>query len=127
MHSRSAVRLSALMNQGVIYVLTHDSIGVGEDGPTHEPIEHLAMFRSTPNVSMYRPCDAKETAYAWISALKNRKTPSCLALTRQKLTNLEETSAEALKGGYVLKDFGKDFENDYYCIRFRSWLSLQSL
>ena len=107
---KPAVRLSALMNQGVIYVLTHDSIGVGEDGPTHEPIEHLAMFRSTPNVSMYRPCDAKETAYAWISALKNRKTPSCLALTRQKLTNLEETSAEALKGGYVLKDFGKDFE-----------------
>lgn len=107
---KPAVRLSALMNQGVIYVLTHDSIGVGEDGPTHEPIEHLAMFRSTPNVSMYRPCDAKETAYAWISALKNRKTPSCLALTRQKLTNLEGTSSEALKGGYVLKDFGKDFE-----------------
>lgn len=107
---KPAVRLSALMNQGVIYVLTHDSIGVGEDGPTHEPIEHLAMFRSTPNVSMYRPCDAKETAYAWISALKNRKTPSCLALTRQKLTNLEETSSEALKGGYVLKDFGNDFE-----------------
>lgn len=107
---KPAVRLSALMNKGVIYVLTHDSIGVGEDGPTHEPIEHLSMFRSTPNVSMYRPCDAKETAYAWISALKNRNTPSCLALTRQKLVNLEETSAESLKGGYVLKDFGENIE-----------------
>lgn len=107
---KPSVRLSALMNQGVIYILTHDSIGVGEDGPTHEPIEHLAMLRSTPNVSVYRPCDAKETAYAWISALKNRNTPTCLALTRQKLINLKETSSESLKGGYVLKDFGEKVE-----------------
>lgn len=107
---KPAVRLSALMNQGVIYVLTHDSIGVGEDGPTHEPIEHLAMLRSTPNVSTFRPCDAKETAYAWIYAMKNRNKPTCLALTRQKLENYNETSSETLKGGYVLKDFGDNID-----------------
>lgn len=107
---KPSVRLSALMNQGVIYVLTHDSIGVGEDGPTHEPIEHLAMLRSTPNVSTFRPCDATETAYAWIHAIKNRNKPTCLALSRQKLENLAETSVDALKGGYVLKDFGENID-----------------
>lgn len=107
---KPSVRLSALMNQGVVYVLTHDSIGVGEDGPTHEPIEHLAMLRSTPNVSTFRPCDARETAYAWIHAIKNRNKPTCLALSRQKLENLEETSEETLKGGYILKDFGNNID-----------------
>lgn len=107
---KPAVRLSALMQKRVIYILTHDSIGVGEDGPTHEPIEHLAMFRSTPNVSMFRPADAKETAYAYISALKNKNTPTCLALSRQKLKNLKESSKETLKGGYILKDFGENIE-----------------
>lgn len=107
---KPAVRLSALMKKRVIYILTHDSIGVGEDGPTHEPIEHLAMFRSTPNVSMFRPCDATETAYSYISALKNKNTPTCIALTRQKLKNLKETSSESLKGGYILKDFGNNIE-----------------
>ena len=108
---KPSVRLSALMNQGVIYILTHDSIGVGEDGPTHEPIEHLAMLRSTPNVNVFRPCDATETAYSWLSALKfHCNTPSCLALTRQKLVNLEETSCNCVFGGYVLKDFGEKID-----------------
>lgn len=107
---KPAVRLAALMKKRVIYILTHDSIGVGEDGPTHEPIEHLAMFRSMPNVSMFRPCDTTETFYAYISALKNTNTPTCLALTRQKLPNLEQTSSESLKGAYILKDFGENIE-----------------
>lgn len=108
---KPSIRLSALMNQRVLYILTHDSIGVGEDGPTHEPIEHLAMLRSTPNVNVFRPCDATETAYAWLSALKlHEKTPSCFALTRQKLPNLKETSCECMNGGYVLKDFGEDYQ-----------------
>jgi len=107
---KPAVRLAALMGQRVIYVLTHDSIGLGEDGPTHQPIEHLAMLRATPNVTVIRPADANETAYAWKAALENRTGPTALALTRQALPTLdreEYTTAEAsLKGAYVLKDFG---------------------
>lgn len=107
---KPALRLSALMNQRVIYVLTHDSIGVGEDGPTHQPIEHLAMLRSMPNVSVFRPADGKETAAAWAAALKNDQGPSVLALTRQNTAVLDQTSKEAEKGAYVLESFGDNPE-----------------
>jgi transketolase len=84
-YCRPAIRLSALMGQRVIYVMTHDSIGLGEDGPTHQPVEHLASLRAMPNLTVYRPCDAVETAECWQLALKDNKGPSVLALTRQKL------------------------------------------
>ncbi len=104
---KNAVRMSALMGLPVIYVMTHDSIGVGEDGPTHQPIEQLACMRATPNTHMWRPADSKETAAAYLSALK-AKAPSVIALTRQNLPLYEETGEAALKGAYVLKDFGAD-------------------
>ncbi|OHW62948.1 transketolase [Andreesenia angusta] len=103
---KPAFRLSAIMNKQVIYVLTHDSIGVGEDGPTHQPIEQLSMLRATPNAVVFRPCDAKEVAASWAYALERKDGPTALALTRQTVRNLEETGKDALKGGYVLKDFG---------------------
>jgi len=84
-YCRPSIRLSALMEQRVIYVMTHDSIGLGEDGPTHQPVEHLAALRAIPNLSVFRPCDAVETAECWQLALKDAKRPSVLALTRQKL------------------------------------------
>jgi len=88
----------------VINILTHDSIGVGEDGPTHQPIEHLAMMRTIPNFTVMRPCDTNETAAAWYLALTRTKSPSALALSRQNLTLLPETSKGAIKGGYILRD-----------------------
>ncbi|MEM5472330.1 transketolase [Hoeflea sp. AS60] len=104
-YARGGMRLSALMQQGVVYVLTHDSIGLGEDGPTHQPVEHLAMLRATPNINVYRPADIIETAECWELALRDRSTPSVLALSRQGLPMLRETgSAENLsaRGAYVL-------------------------
>lgn len=101
---KPALRLSALMKLGVIYILTHDSIGVGEDGPTHEPIEQLAMIRSIPDVVVFRPCDWKETAAAWSYAINNDKHPTVMVLSRQKLKNIENTGRGALKGAYILKD-----------------------
>lgn len=101
-------RLSALMGLPLTYVLTHDSIGVGEDGPTHEPIEQLAMLRALPNFSTFRPADATETAAAWYYAISNKKTPTALALTRQNLPQLAGSSKEALKGGYVIADATKE-------------------
>lgn len=95
-------RLSALMGVPLTYVLTHDSIGVGEDGPTHEPIEQLAMFRAMPNFTVYRPADTTETAAAWYYAATSEKTPTALVLSRQNLPQLEGSSKEALKGGYVV-------------------------
>ena len=95
-------RLSALMGLPLTYVLTHDSIGVGEDGPTHEPIEQLAMFRAMPNFTVYRPADATETAAAWYYAATSEKTPTALVLSRQNLPQLEGSGREALKGGYVV-------------------------
>ena len=86
------------------YVFTHDSIGVGEDGPTHEPIEQMAMLRAMPNFHVFRPCDETETECAWYSALTSKKTPTALVLTRQNLTPMEGSSKEALKGGYVIDD-----------------------
>jgi len=99
---KPAIRLSALMKLPVIYIFTHDSIGVGEDGPTHQPIEHLWMLRSIPNVKVFRPADPKETAVCWVEALKNTEGPSVLILSRQKLPLLPENQANARRGGYVV-------------------------
>lgn len=103
---KPALRLSALMHLPVVYVMTHDSIGVGEDGPTHQPIEHLAALRATPDVLVFRPADAKETAYSYIMAFEAEK-PSVLALTRQNLPQYPETGDGTYKGGYILKDTKK--------------------
>ncbi|KAG7998373.1 hypothetical protein I3843_01G255900 [Carya illinoinensis] len=104
-YMRAAIRISALSESGVIYVMTHDSIGLGEDGPTHQPIEHLASFRAMPNILMLRPADGNETAGAYKVAVLNRKRPSILALSRQKLPNLPGTSVEGVeKGGYTITD-----------------------
>ena len=101
-------RLSAIMGVPLTFVLTHDSIGVGEDGPTHEPIEQLAMLRSLPNFTVYRPCDATETAAAWAYAVTSQKTPTALVLTRQNLPQIAGSSKEALKGAYVIADSTKE-------------------
>lgn len=101
-------RLSAIMGVPLTFVLTHDSIGVGEDGSTHEPIEQLAMFRSLPNFTVYRPCDATETAAAWAYAVTSKKTPTALVLTRQNLPQMAGSSKEALKGAYVIADSAKN-------------------
>lgn len=103
-YTKPMARLSALMGLPLTFIFTHDSIGVGEDGPTHEPIEHLAMFRSMPNFHVFRPCDATETAAAWYSAVTSEQTPTALVLTRQNLVPMEGSSKEALKGAYVLDD-----------------------
>ncbi len=102
-YCKHAMRLSALMNIPVVYILTHDSIGVGEDGPTHEPVEQLIALRSIPNMKVYRPADGKETAAAWISALSGT-APTALVLTRQNLPQYKNSGLDALKGGYILKD-----------------------
>ncbi len=106
-YARGAMRLSALMGVRVIYVMTHDSIGLGEDGPTHQPIEHLAMLRATPNMDVYRPADAVETAECWLAALEAVHTPSVLSLSRQGLPTLRiGFTAENLsaRGAYVLRE-----------------------
>lgn len=105
-YMRPSMRLAALMGLKVIYVLTHDSIGVGEDGPTHQPVEHLASYRAMPNILTFRPCDVIETAEAWEIALTQEKTPSLLALSRQNLPLLRESAQENLsaRGAYVLKE-----------------------
>lgn len=105
-YMRPAMRLAALMGIRVIYVLTHDSIGVGEDGPTHQPIEHLASYRAMPNILTFRPCDVIETAEAWEIAIEQETTPSILALSRQNLPLLRTSADENLtaKGGYVISD-----------------------
>ena len=96
------------MGVPLTFVFTHDSIGVGEDGPTHEPIEQLAMLRSMPNFHVFRPADATETAAAWYSAVSSQKTPTALVLTRQNLPHLAGSSKEALKGAYILEDSSKE-------------------
>jgi len=106
-YMRGAIRLSALMGKRVIYVLTHDSIGLGEDGPTHQPVETIASLRAIPNLNVYRPADAVETAEAWELALGDEGTPSVLCLSRQGLPTLRTAHSEALqsaKGAYVLKE-----------------------
>jgi transketolase len=104
---KPAYRLSALMGLPVIYVFTHDSIGVGEDGPTHQPIEQLAAMRSIPNSVVFRPADSKETAAAYQYALTEAKGPVCMVLTRQGLPLYDETGKDAMKGGYILADSDK--------------------
>ncbi len=103
-YMRPSMRLAALMGLRVIYVLTHDSIGVGEDGPTHQPIEQLASYRAMPNIYTFRPCDVVETAEAWEIALESETTPSILALSRQNVPTLREDSTENLSklGGYII-------------------------
>ena len=107
-YMKGAMRLSALMNLPIAYVLTHDSIGVGEDGPTHQPIEQLAALRSMPNMTVFRPADSKETAAAWYYAVTNGTTPTSLVLTRQKLPLYDGCAKRALKGGYIIKDSKKE-------------------
>ena len=109
-YCRPAIRLAALMNQRVIHVMTHDSIGLGEDGPTHQPVEHLASLRAMPNLYVFRPCDGVETAECWQLAVEAKETPSVLALTRQNLATLRtENKSENLcaKGAYVLRESAK--------------------
>ncbi|MFP4314331.1 MAG: transketolase, partial [Alphaproteobacteria bacterium] len=107
-YSRPAIRLGALMKQRVIHVMTHDSIGLGEDGPTHQPVEHLAALRAIPNVYVYRPCDGIETAESWELAINDLDSPSVLALTRQGLPTLCEYREDNMvaKGAYILKEQG---------------------
>ncbi|WP_339641344.1 transketolase [Jannaschia helgolandensis] len=109
-YARNAIRLSALMGVGTIYVMTHDSIGLGEDGPTHQPIEHLASLRAIPGLNVFRPADAVETLECWDIALRTRNVPSLLALSRQAVPQLRlEAGDENLsaRGGYVLRAFGE--------------------
>jgi transketolase len=105
-YARNAIRLSALMKQRVIYVLTHDSIGLGEDGPTHQPIEHAAMLRMTPDLDVWRPADLTETAVAWQQSIERHNGPSCLLLSRQNSPSLKLTSQIDIvrNGGYILKE-----------------------
>ena len=106
-YARGAIRLSALMKQRVIYVMTHDSIGLGEDGPTHQPVEHLAMLRATPHLLVFRPGDAVEVAEAWEAALMQKDAPSVLALSRQGTPTLRQEKFHenlTMKGGYVLRE-----------------------
>ena len=108
-YARGAMRLSALMGQQVIYVMTHDSIGLGEDGPTHQPVEHLAMLRATPNLYVFRPGDAVEVAESWEAALTITNAPSVLSLSRQATPTLRRENStlnQSLKGGYVLIEPG---------------------
>ena len=103
-YTKPMARLAALMGLPVTYIFTHDSIGVGEDGPTHEPIEQLAMWRALPNVNTFRPADATETAAGWYLAITSKHTPTVLALTRQNLPQLPGSSKDALKGAYVVSE-----------------------
>jgi transketolase len=106
-YARNAVRMAALMGQRVIFIYSHDSIGLGEDGPTHQPVEHAAMLRLTPNLSVWRPCDAVETAFAWLAAIEQKNKPTCLLLSRQNLpaqTRNEQTTRNIQRGGYILVD-----------------------
>lgn len=104
------VRMSSLMKLPTIYIFSHDSIGVGEDGPTHEPIEQLAMFRAQPNLNVFRAADATETAAGWYLALTSKTTPTVLILTRQTVPTIPSSSREALKGGYVISEAAGDLQ-----------------
>jgi len=110
-YMKPAIRIAALSHIPAIYVFTHDSIGLGEDGPTHQPVEHLAALRAVPNITVIRPADANETVEAWKIAIQRREGPTALALTRQALPTLDRSLAddasELAKGAYVLSDFGE--------------------
>ena len=102
-YAKPMLRLASLMGLPLVFVLSHDSIGMGEDGPTHQPVEQLAMMRATPNLLVFRPADETETRAAWYTALTSRTAPTAIVLSRQNLPVLENSSDEALKGGYVLE------------------------
>ncbi|MFQ5923399.1 MAG: transketolase family protein, partial [Anaerolineales bacterium] len=110
-YMKPSIRLAALMHQQVIYVFTHDSVGLGEDGPTHQPIEQLPGLRAIPNLTVIRPGDANETAYAWFAALQRSTVPTALALTRQRVPTLDSQqyapAAGLMRGAYVLADLGE--------------------
>jgi transketolase len=106
-YSRNAVRMAALMGERVLFVFTHDSIGLGEDGPTHQPVEHLASLRLIPNNAVWRPCDAVETMIAWLAAIERRDGPTCLVLSRQNLPHFDRDAQQLCnvrRGGYVLAE-----------------------
>jgi transketolase len=106
-YARNAVRMAALMKQRVVLVYTHDSIGLGEDGPTHQPVEHVASLRIVPNMRVWRPCDTVETGIAWAAAIERRDGPTSLILSRQALAPMTRTPAQVAdvaRGGYVLVD-----------------------
>ncbi|NWP47711.1 transketolase, partial [Escherichia coli] len=105
-YCRAAIRLSALQQARVVYVMTHDSIGLGEDGPTHQPVEHLTSLRLIPNLDVYRPCDVVETAECWELALQRADGPGLLALSRQNLPQLRTEAAEnrSARGGYAIRE-----------------------
>jgi transketolase len=106
-YARNALRMAALMKQRSIFVYTHDSIGLGEDGPTHQPVEQIASLRLTPNMSTWRPCDQVETAVAWKSAVERKDGPTSLLFSRQNLVQFERDQAtlnDVAKGGYILSD-----------------------
>ncbi|TLP43361.1 transketolase [Cohaesibacter sp. CAU 1516] len=109
-YARNAIRLSALMGIGTIYVMTHDSIGLGEDGPTHQPVEHMASLRVIPGLQVFRPCDAMETLECWDIAIRSRTTPSLMALSRQGVPQLRTEAGDenlTAKGAYVLRHYGE--------------------
>ena len=106
-YTKPMLRLASLMTIPSVFVFTHDSIGVGEDGPTHEPVEQLAMLRAMPNFNAFRPADARETIAAWYSAVTSKHTPTAVILSRQNLPQLEGSSKEALRGGYIVKESAK--------------------
>ena len=125
-YMRPAMRLAALMKTQAIYVLTHDSIGVGEDGPTHQPVEHMASYRSMPNILTFRPCDVVETAESWQLAIENKNGPSLLALSRQNLPLLRTDSKKNLtaKGAYVISDVANGKKRDATILATGSEVSL---
>lgn len=109
-YMKPSIRLSALMELPVIYVFTHDSIGVGEDGPTHQPIEHLMLLRSIPGLMVFRPSDGKETVVSWTQAMKYTSGPSAIILSRQSLPSLENVTIDSNKGAYILKKESRDVD-----------------
>ncbi len=125
-YARNAIRLASLMRQRVIYVYTHDSIGLGEDGPTHQPIEQLPSLRLMPNLSVWRPCDTVETAVAWRFAIE-RQGPTCLLFSRQALPFQERNAAQLShikRGGYILLNYAEDKHPDAILIATGSEVSL---
>jgi len=124
-YMRASIRLSALSESGVIFVMTHDSIGLGEDGPTHQPVEQLFSLRAMPNILMLRPADGNETSGAYKIAVLNGKRPSIIALSRQKLPQLKGTSVDAVsKGGYIISDNSSGNKPDFILIGTGSELEI---
>lgn len=127
-YCRPSIRLSALMKQQVVYVFTHDSVFLGEDGPTHQPVEHLSSLRLIPNLQVVRPADAAETAAAWTMALQKQDGPTALVLSRQKLPVLERdpgfSSDDVLHGGYVARRFGEKAQVSVFATGSELWLAM---